>query len=259
MRMKGKVAIVTGGARGIGRAIVERYAREGAVCAVADIDLEGARRTAEALRGSGAEAFPVALDVTRSESIRSMVDTVVSTAGGIDVLVNNAGVVEVQPIFEIDERVWERVFGVNVKGLFFTLQAVARHMVERKKGGKIVNLASEAGQRADAHVIAYSATKAAVISITKTAALALIPHGINVNAISPGVVDTPMWDEVDRMFGKWKGKAVGETKREVEREVPFGRFGKPEDLAGVAVFLATPDSDYMLGQTVNVDGGRVMK
>jgi acetoin reductase-like protein len=259
MRMQGKVAIVTGAARGIGRAIAERYAREGAVCAVADIDLEGARRTAEALRGVGAEAFAVGLDVTSRDSIRSMVDTVVTKAGGIDVLVNNAGVVEVQPIFEIDEPAWDRVFGVNVKGLFFALQAAARHMVERGKGGKIINLASEAGQRADPHVIAYSATKAAVISITKTAALALIPHGINVNAISPGVVDTPMWVEVDRLFGKWKGKAVGETKREVEKEVPFGRFGKPEDLAGVAVFLATSDSDYMLGQTVNVDGGRVMK
>jgi D-sorbitol dehydrogenase (acceptor) len=132
-------------------------------------------------------------------------------------------------------------------------------MVEQKQGGKIINLASEAGQRADAMVIAYSATKAAVISITKTASLALIRHGINVNAISPGVVDTSMWVEVDRLFGKWRGKGVGETRRETEREVPFGRFGKPEDLTGVAVFLATSDSDYMLGQTVNVDGGRVMK
>jgi len=259
MRMQGKVAVVTGAARGIGRAIVERYAREGAVCAVADINEQAAADTAEALRALGAQAFSVALDVTRAESIRSMVEAVVSRAGGIDVLVNNAGVVEIQPIFQIDERAWDRVFDVNVKGLFFTLQAAARHMVERGRGGKIINLASEAGQRADAHVIAYSATKAAVISITKTAALALIPHGINVNAISPGVVDTPMWEEVDRLFGKWTGKAVGQTRHEVELQVPFGRFGKPEDLAGAAVFLATEDSGYMIGQTVNVDGGRVMK
>jgi NAD(P)-dependent dehydrogenase (short-subunit alcohol dehydrogenase family) len=259
MRMDGKIAVVTGGARGIGRAIVERYSREGATCAVADIDFEGATRASEAVRSFGGKAFPVHLDVTRAESIAAMVETVVSKAERIDILVNNAGVVEVQPIFEINERIWERVFSVNVKGLFFTLQAVAKRMVEQNKGGKIINLASEAGQRADAMVIAYSATKAAVISITKTAALALIPHRINVNAISPGVVDTPMWEEVDRMFGKWKGKAVGETKLETEREVPFGRFGSPEDLAGIAVFLATADSDYMLGQTVNVDGGRVMK
>jgi len=259
MRMQGKVAVVTGGARGIGQAIVERYAREGAVCAVADIDLDGARKASELIQGFGGKAFPVHLDVTRPESIRAMIEAVVSRAGGIDVLVNNAGVVEVQPIFEINEQVWERVFSVNVKGLFFTLQAVAKRMVDQERGGKIINLASEAGQRAEALVIAYSATKAAVISITKCASVALIRHGINVNAISPGVVDTPMWVEVDRMFGKWRGKAVGETRRDTEREVPFGRFGKPEDLTGTAVYLATSDSDYMIGQTINVDGGRVMK
>ncbi len=259
MRMQGKVAIVTGAARGIGRAIAERYAAEGATCAIADIDLAGAQGTARAIEKGGGAAFPVSLDVTRAESIRVMLEAVVSEAGRVDVLVNNAGVVEVQPLFEIDERAWERVFSVNVKGLFFTLQAVARRMVDQNGGGKIINLASEAGQRADGMVIAYSATKAAVISITKTASLALIRHGINVNAISPGVVDTTMWVEVDRLFGKWRGTDVGVTRRETEREVPFGRFGKPEDLTGIAVFLATSDSDYMLGQTVNVDGGRVMK
>ena len=259
MRMKGKVAIVTGGARGIGKAIAERYAAEGATCAVADIDTAGAEATAGSIRDGGGEAFPVGLDVTRAPSIQAMLETVVARAGRVDVLVNNAGVVEVQPLFEIDARTWDRVFDVNVKGLFFTLQVVARRMVEQNEGGKIINLASEAGQRADAMVIAYSATKAAVISITKTASLALIRHGINVNAISPGVVDTPMWEEVDRLFGKWKGKDIGVTRKETEREVPFGRFGRPDDLAGIAVFLATSDSDYMLGQTVNVDGGRVMK
>ena len=257
--MEGKVAIVTGGASGIGKAIVERYAREGAICAVADIDFSGAQRTAKAIQDSGGKAFPVELDVTRSGSIRAMVEAVVASAGRIDVLVNNAGVVEVQPLLEIDESIWERVFSVNVKGLFFTLQAVARRMIDQGTGGKIINLASEAGQRADEMVIAYSATKAAVISITKTTSLALIRHRINVNAISPGVVDTPMWIEVDRLFGKWRGVAPGVTRRGTEEQVPFGRFGKPEDLTGIAVFLATSDSDYMLGQTVNVDGGRVMK
>ena len=259
MRMQGKVAIVTGGARGIGRAIAERYASEGAIIAVADIDFQGAQSTTEIIEKSGGKAFPVSLDVTRVDSIQAMLGTVISKAGRVDVLVNNAGVVEVQPLFEIDERTWERVFSVNTKGLFFTLQAVARRMVDQHAGGKIINLASEAGQRADGMVIAYSATKAAVISITKTASLALIPFGINVNAISPGVVDTPMWIDVDRMFAKWTGAAVGVTRRDTEREVPFGRFGTPEDLTGIAVFLATSESDYMLGQTVNVDGGRVMK
>jgi NAD(P)-dependent dehydrogenase (short-subunit alcohol dehydrogenase family) len=259
MRMEGKVAIVTGGARGIGKAIVERYAGEGATCAVADIDFAGAQKTATAIQHLGGTAFPVELDVTRADSIRTMVDIVISSAGRIDVLVNNAGVVAVEPLLEVDESGWERVFSVNVKGLFFTLQAAARKMIEQGAGGKIINLASEAGQRADEMVIAYSATKAAVISITKTTSLALIRHRINVNAISPGVVDTPMWIEVDSLFAKWRGVAPGVTRRSTEEQVPFGRFGKPEDLTGVAVFLATCDSDYMLGQTINVDGGRVMK
>ena len=172
-------------------------------------------------------AFPVSLDVTRAESIRTMLATVVSTVGRVDVLVNNAGVVEIQPIFEIDERAWDRVFNVNVKGLFFTLQAVAERMVKQDEGGKIINLASEAGQRADGMVIAYSATKAAVISITKTAALALIPHRINVDAISPGVVDTPMWVEVDRMSRGGKEPTSGSPGAKRSSRCPSGDSGSP--------------------------------
>ena len=209
MKMQGKVAVVTGGARGIGKAIIGRYASEGATCAVADKDLEGARKTAAEIKSSGGKAFAVALDVTSRQGIQEMVDTVVSTAGRIDVLVNNAGVVEIQPIFEITEQSWDRVFDVNVKGLFFTLQTVAKRMVDQNQGGKIINLASEAGQRSDALVVAYGATKAAVIHLTRTAAIALIPYKINVNAISPGVVDTPMWVGVDQMLASGWGSRSG--------------------------------------------------
>ena len=132
-------------------------------------------------------------------------------------------------------------------------------MVDHKVRGSIINLASEAGQKAHEMVIAYSATKSAVISITKSTALALIQHGIRVNAVSPGVVDTVMWEEIDRQFVRWLGVKPGEIKSLTESEVPYGRFGKPEDLTGIVVFLASADSEYMIGQTVNVDGGRVMK
>jgi D-sorbitol dehydrogenase (acceptor) len=197
MRLQGKVAVVTGGARGIGRAICERYADEGARVVVADI-LEGeARETAGAV---GRGALGVRLDVTRRDSIDAMVETVVREAGGIDILVNNAAIFDMGPLLEISEASYDKQFAVNVKGMLFTTQAVAARMVEQGRGGKIVNFASQAGRRGEALVAVYCASKAAVISLTQSMALALIQHGINVNGIAPGVVDTPMWDHVDALF-----------------------------------------------------------
>ncbi len=255
MKLEGKVAVVTGGARGIGAAICRRYADEGARVAVADI-LKG---EAEALaREIGRGAFGVGLDVTQRASIDAMVEAVVAQAGGIDVLVNNAAIFEMAPLLEITEASYDKQFAVNVKGLLFTLQAVAAQMVKRGKGGKIVNFASQAGRRGEALVAVYCATKAAVISLTQSAGLALIRHGINVNGIAPGVVDTPMWDQVDALFAKYENLPVGEKKRQVGLAVPYGRMGVPEDLTGAAVFLASADADYVVAQTLNVDGGNWM-
>ena len=255
MKLEGKTAVITGGARGIGRAIGERYAAEGARVVVADI-LEGeAAATAEAI-GSG--AFAVGLDVTQRASIEAMVAAVASRGGGIDILVNNAAVFDMGPLLEITEASFDRQFAINVKGLLFTLQAVARHMVDRGKGGKIVNFASQAGRRGEPLVAVYCATKAAVISLTQSAGLALIKHQINVNGIAPGVVDTPMWDEVDALFARHEGRPIGEKKRLVGEAVPYGRMGRPDDLVGAAVFLASADADYIVAQTLNVDGGNWM-
>jgi D-sorbitol dehydrogenase (acceptor) len=253
--LEGKVAIVTGGARGIGRAICERYVAEGAVVAVADIRGGDAEATAEAL---GYPAFAVDLDVTRQDSIDCMVETVVARAGGIDILVNNAAVFDLQPLLEITREGFDRVFAVNVKGLLFTLQAVARQMIRQGRGGKIINLASQAGRRGEPLVAVYCASKAAVISLTQSAGLALIPHRINVNGIAPGVADTPMWDEVDALFAKYEKRPIGEKKRLVGEAVPYGRMGVPADHAGAAAFLASADSDYVVAQTLNVDGGNWM-
>jgi D-sorbitol dehydrogenase (acceptor) len=145
-----------------------------------------------------------------------------------------------------------------VKGLLFTLQAVAKNMIKRGKGGKIINMASQAGRRGEALVAVYCASKAAVISLTQSAGLGLIKHRINVNGIAPGVVDTPMWDEVDAMFAKYEGRPRGEKKRLVGEGVPYGRMGKPEDHVGCAIFLASAESDYVVAQTFNVDGGQWM-
>ncbi|HET8726918.1 MAG TPA: L-iditol 2-dehydrogenase [Alphaproteobacteria bacterium] len=254
MKLEGKIAVVTGGARGIGRAIVERYVAEGARVAVADLLVEEAEAVAKDL---GEAAFAVPLDVTRQDSIDAMVGAVVGREGRIDVLVNNAAVFDMAPILEVTRESYDLLFDVNVKGLLFTLQAVARQMV-RQGGGKIINMASQAGRRGEPLVAVYCASKAAVISLTQSAGLALIRDGINVNGISPGVVDTPMWDAVDALFARYENRPVGEKKRLVGEAVPFGRMGRPEDHVGAAVFLASSDSDYVVAQTLNVDGGNWM-
>jgi D-sorbitol dehydrogenase (acceptor) len=255
MKLEGKVAVVTGGARGIGAAICRRYADDGARVAVADILTDEAAALAREIRRG---AFGVQLDVTKRASIDAMVETVVARAGGIDILVNNAAIFDMAPLLEITEASYDQQFAVNVKGLLFTLQAVAAQMVRQGRGGKIVNFASQAGRRGEPLVAVYCSSKAAVISLTQSAGLALIRHGINVNGIAPGVVDTPMWDQVDALFAKYEGLPVGEKKRQVGLAVPYGRMGVPEDLTGAAVFLASSDADYVVAQTLNVDGGNWM-
>ena len=255
MKLESKVAIVTGGARGIGAAIAERFAAEGARVVIADILGPEAAAAARAL---GRDAIAVTLDVTRRASIDAMVEQVVAAAGRIDILVNNAAVFDMAPLLEITEESYDRQFAINVKGLLFTLQAVAAQMVKQGQGGKIVNFSSQAGRRGEALVAVYCATKAAVISLTQSAGLALIKHKINVNAIAPGVIDTPMWDLVDAQFARYENLALGEKKRQVGAAVPYGRMGLPQDIVGAAVFLASADSDYIVAQTLNVDGGNWM-
>jgi D-sorbitol dehydrogenase (acceptor) len=255
MRLQGKTAIITGGARGIGGAVSEAYAREGARVCVADIELAAAEETAARI-GNG--AFALRLDVTKLESIKSCVAEVEKRCGGIDILFNNAAVFDMAPIGEITEKSYDFVMDVNVKGLLFMLQEVAVSMIRRGNGGKIINVASQAGRRGEPLVAVYCAAKAAVISITQSAGLALIKHRINVNGIAPGVVDTPMWDVVDAQFAKYEGRPLGEKKRLVGEGVPFGRMGKPNDHVGAAVFLASPESEYVVAQTLNVDGGQWM-
>jgi NAD(P)-dependent dehydrogenase (short-subunit alcohol dehydrogenase family) len=255
MRLKGKTAIVTGGARGIGAAIAEGYAREGARVCVADVEFDLAQKTALRIRN---DSFASKLDVTDLDSINACVVDVQKKAGGIDILVNNAAIFDMGPLEDIAEASYDRVFNVNVKGVLFMMQAAAKSMIERGKGGKIINFASQAGRRGEPLVAVYCASKAAVISLTQSAGLALIKHKINVNGISPGVVDTPMWDHVDSLFARYEHRPIGEKKRMVGEGVPFGRMGLPEDHVGMAIFLASPESDYVVAQTYNVDGGQWM-
>jgi D-sorbitol dehydrogenase (acceptor) len=255
MKLENKVAIITGGARGIGAAMVDRYVAEGAKVAIADIALADAQQTAAR---HGDKAFAVQIDVTKIASIEAAIDAVVARWGGVDILVNNAGVFDMGPIVEVSEASWDKVFSVNTKGLFFTLQAVAKRMIAQGRGGKVINFASQAGRRGEALVATYCASKAAVLSITQSAGLDLIRHRINVNGLAPGVVDTPMWGQVDALFAKYEQRPIGEKKRLVGEAVPYGRMGLPTDFGGAAVFLASSDADYVVAQTLNVDGGNWM-
>ena len=252
--LDGKVALVTGGARGIGCAIARRYAREGACVVVADVNANAADTAA---RDIGPGTIGIHLDVTQQASIDNAVRTTVDTFGSLDILVNNAGIFDLAPIVEITRESYRRVFAVNVEGLLFTLQAAARQMIVQGRGGRIINLASQAGRRGEPLVAVYCASKA-VISLTQSAALDLIKYRINVNAIAPGVVDNEHWDDVDSRFAAYENLALGEKKRRVGAAVPYGRMATPDEISGMAAFLAGPDAEYILAQTYNVDGGNWM-
>jgi NAD(P)-dependent dehydrogenase (short-subunit alcohol dehydrogenase family) len=255
MRLSGKSALITGAARGIGKEFAKAYVNEGAKVAIGDINLDAARAAANEI-GDGASA--VHLDVTRQESIDQAIAEVVKTQGKLDILVNNAALFDAAETVDITRDSYDRLYAVNVAGVLFTMQAAARQMIAQGTGGKIINMASQAGRRGEPLVLVYCSTKAAVISMTQSAGLNLIKHGINVNAIAPGVVDGAHWEHVDSMFASLEGKAPGQKKAEVEAGVPAGRFAVPADLTGMAVFLASEEANYIVSQTYNVDGGQWM-
>ncbi len=254
-RLDGKVAMITGAARGIGRVFAEAYVQEGATVALADIDLPRAEASAAEM---GDRAFAVKMDVTDQASIDTAIAEAQRRGGKLDILVNNAALFDAAPIVEITRESYDRLFAVNVAGTLFTLQAAAKAMIAQGDGGRIINMASQAGRRGEALVAIYCATKAAIISLTQSAGLDLIKHRINVNAIAPGVVDGEHWDGVDALFAKHENRPLGEKKRLVGEAVPYGRMGTAQDLVGMAIFLAGPESEYVVAQTYNVDGGNWM-
>ncbi len=254
-RLENKTALITGAARGIGLEFAKSYVREGARVCIADIDIDRARFEAEKL---GECAYAVHIDVRDQHSIDIAVDQVISRFGQIDILVNNAALFSAAPIVEIERSDFQTLFDVNVSGPLFMMQAVAKHMIKKNVKGKIINLASQAGRRGEPLVAVYCATKAAVISLTQSAGLNLIKHGINVNAIAPGVVDGEHWDGVDAFFARLENKEPGQKKKEVGENVPFGRMGTAYDLTGMAIFLASEEANYIVAQCYNVDGGQWM-
>jgi D-sorbitol dehydrogenase (acceptor) len=261
-RLAGRHALLTGAGGGIGLAVLSAYLREGARCSVVDLPVTPSAGVQALLAQQAERVHYLGGDITRAGEIERIVGEAGARFGPIDVLYNNAAVFDMAPLLDSDEAMYDRLFAVNVKGMFFVMQAVLRQMVAEAGRGRppgcVINLASQAGRRGEALVSHYCATKAAVISYTQSAALAMAPHGIRVNAISPGVIDTPMWKHVDGLFAKYENLQPGEKKIAVGKAVPLGYMGAPDDVAGVAVFLASDEARYVTAQTLNVDGGNVM-
>ena len=257
-RLTGRHALLTGAGGGIGLAVAEAYLREGARCTLVDLAREPNADVQQLVASRREHSHYVGADVARSSDIAALVAAARARFGTIDLLFNNAAVFDLAPLLQSDEAMYERLFAVNVRGLFFVMQAVLAQMVADGARGAVINLASQAGRRGEALVAHYCASKAAVISYTQSAALAMAPHGIRVNAIAPGVIDTPMWSQVDALFARYEGLQPGQKKAAVGQAVPLGRMGVPQDIAGAAVFLAGDESRYITGQTLNVDGGNVM-
>ncbi|MCW8164732.1 L-iditol 2-dehydrogenase [Verminephrobacter aporrectodeae subsp. tuberculatae] len=258
-RLRGRHALLTGAAGGMGLAVAQAYLQQGARCSVADL---GAHATPElvALMAQHPDALHyLRSDVTQAAQIDALIDAAAARFGPVSTLFNNAAIFDMAPLLESDEAMYDRIFAVNVRGAFFVMQKVLAHMLRHGvRGGAVINMASQAGRRGEALVAHYCASKAALISYTQSAALAMAPHGIRVNGIAPGVVDTAMWTQVDALFARYENLPPGEKKRRVGAAVPLGRMGTPADICGAAVFLASDEAAYVTAQTLNVDGGNVM-
>jgi len=246
VRLEGLVSIVTGGAKGIGRAYAERYAAEGAAVIVADIDEAGARDRAAAIGDAGGRALGLTVDMADVRSVHDMVEAAAAWSGKLDILLNNAGIGIPKPLLDTTEDDWDRQIDVNLKGMFFAIQAVVPHMLQQGRG-KIINIASTAGfVSSSTPEVAYDVSKGGVRQLTISAAAELAPHRINVNGIAPGTIET----ELTRLV-----LDTPEKRARAEAKIPLGRIGAPTDLTGAAVFLASSESDYVTGHTLVVDGG----
>src|SRR5258706_10122433 len=257
MELPGQVAIVTGGGQGIGRATALELARLGADVVVAELNAEGAERTANEVRGVGGKALALPTDVTKHADLTRMVDRVRADWGRIDVLVNNAGIYRAALPLDVTEEHWDAIMNANAKAVFFASQAVLPTMIAQKRGA-IVSLASMAGKIGSRNNLPYNASKASVVSMTKSLALAHAADGIRVNCVCPGFVETDMWTSVAREQSALLGQTPEEFTRKRQESVPLGRMERPEDVAAVIGFLASPRAAYMTGQALSVDGGLVM-
>jgi len=246
LELTGKVALVTGAAQGIGKAVALMLARNGADIVVSDVNVEKAQETSQEIQSLGRKALALKVDVSRPDDVDRMVQTIVEQLGKIDILINNAGIARDKLILRMTEEDWDAVLDVNLKGTFNCTKAVVRHMM-KQRSGRIVNIASVVGEMGNAGQANYAASKAGVIGLTKTIAREFAQRGITVNAIAPGYIQTPMTDALPE-----------KAKEELKRMIPMERLGQPEDVAQAALFLVSEASSYITGQVLNVNGGIYM-
>ena len=259
MNITGKVALVTGGGQGIGRAIALRLAKDGADIAIADLNEEKASAVVDEVRAVGRKATGFRADVSNREEVYAAINHAEKELGGFDIIVNNAGIANVQPLLEVTPEEVDRILKINVQGVLWGIQAGAKKFKERNVKGKIISASSIAGHEGFAMLGIYSATKFAVRALTQAAAKELASDGITVNAYCPGVVGTDMWVEIDKRFAELTGAKVGATYKKYVDGIALGRAETPEDVAAFVSFLAGPDSDYMTGQAPLIDGGMVYR
>jgi meso-butanediol dehydrogenase / (S,S)-butanediol dehydrogenase / diacetyl reductase len=254
--MAEKVAVITGAGGGIGRAIALRLAKDGFCIAVNDVNEQAIRKVGDEINQLGKECILVPADISNQDQVFSMVEKVVKHYGRLDVMVANAGIVQVKPLIEITEADMERIFRINVFGTLYCIQAAAKQMM-KQKSGKIINASSTSGKRGVEFLGHYAATKFSVIGLTQTAAKELAPYGITVNAYCPGIVGTSMWEEIDRKMSEYLNVPLGETLKKRIEGIPLGRIEQPEDVANFVSYLASENANYMTGQAVLIDGGTV--
>ncbi|MBT6116734.1 MAG: SDR family oxidoreductase [Rhodospirillaceae bacterium] len=257
--INGHTAVITGAARGIGRAIALRLAREGGRVCFADRDEAGAAEAAAEAMAQGGEAIALVCDVTDRASMAALFDGAAAAHGGLDIVFNNAGIAQTKPLLEIEDAEWHRMMDINAFGVLVGMQEAAKRMIAQGRGGKIVNTASVAGKQALPLCAHYCASKFAVVALTQAGARSWGGEGITVNAFCPGIVETDMWRQLDDEFRALPTTPAGTTLGDANPDFPLGRFAAPEDIVGLAVFLASSDSDYMTGQAIQVDGGMVMQ
>ena len=255
MQQYKQVAIITGATKGIGRATVVEFLKNNINCVLVSRKIDLKFNNYLKSKFNKNDYIFVQADISKIGSIKKIIDATNKNFGKIDILFNNAAYSDFNNFFKNDLKMYEKIFNTNVRGLFLLLQAAAKEMIRKKIKGNIINVSSQAGRRGEALVPHYCASKAAVISYTQSSSLALAKFGIRVNAISPGVIDTPLWDILDKKWAKIENLKIGQKKKLIAKKIPLGRIGKPKEVAELAYFLTSNKSKYITGQTINIDGG----